>query len=158
MPKKFNLSFSRRWMLAIIMIISFIFHGLAQSGCLVPENVRYIQKQKAQFDRIDPDKQEALKERIKEYIAPLKVALDSIPYYRAERNKRIKELSSRADGNFDISKQLLREYLNASFDSAYQISLKMLDMATDAHNPDMVSDAHALMSEVFVSGGYFRGS
>lgn len=120
----------------------------------------YIKKFKSYFDELSFEEKKTVKEEISKYTQRLFSVLDSADVYTRNKKERINKICSMHVSSdrelYDKYNMLFDEYMQCSFDSAFNISLKCISLAEQLNDKDLIIDSHIKACNMFVSGGYFR--
>lgn len=120
----------------------------------------YIKGFKESFNTLSKEEQKNAVQKINELGRKFEAVVDSSDYYAALRNKRIAEMKSRKvstpSEQFSLNRELTKEYLYSSFDSAFMLGERNLDLAGRINDKNLIAQAKIDLAGVFIQGGYFR--
>ncbi len=120
----------------------------------------YIKKFQENFRSLPEKKQAEVISKIKNTGRQLESVIDSADYYIGLRNIRIDSLKQRPvktdEERFSVNRELIKEYLFCSFDSAFSIGSHNLEIAQNLQHPSKIVFAKIDLARIFIEGGYFR--
>lgn len=153
--------------MAIRIIISMIMLFSAKFLCLavdinnpVTASEKYIKNFQENFRSLPEDKQAEIISKITTTGKQFESVIDSADYYIHLRNIRIDSIRQRRaltdEEHFFLNHELIEEYLLCSFDSAFSIGSRNLDIAQNLKDSIKIVNAKIDLARIFIQGGYFR--
>ena len=120
----------------------------------------YIKKFQENFKSLPEKKQAEVISKIKDIGKRFESVIDSADYYIRLRDVRIDSIQKQPirtdEDRFSLNRVLIEEYLFCSFDSAFSIASRNLDIAQSLQNPTTIVKAKTDLARIFIQGGYFR--
>lgn len=150
-----------------IIIVLMVLPGAINSLCRAAdtneaytESEMHIKKFQENFRSMPEERQAEAISKIKTIGKQLGTVIDSADYYIAQRNIRIESIkrqSARTDEKrFSLNCDLIEEYLYCSFDSAFAVGSRNLEIAQNLQNTSRIVRAKTDLARIFIQGGYFR--
>jgi len=153
--------YTRLSIILALIASSFSFACLSK-GNETPEapSEMYIKGFKESFMSQSPSRQKAIAAGITELGHKFEAVIDSADYYIGLRNERVEALRNRTANNpagkHTLNRTLIDEYIHFSFDSAFAVGQRNLDIAIGLDDANKIAESKIDLAKVFIQGGYFR--